>query len=336
MSSPNSLGSGLGSAVLATGLCLFGLSSYATAAPISMSSAFILTQVSDDGTLGNGSVFPGLQHDPAGTGSFNENQDYLQPGTPFEGFGFRSAETGEIGNRNSDAAGSVGGDDDFIQDFLTDLSGGTFDNHVRWGGTSADGFVTIVHDFFFNNDDELINIETSITANVDLADASFARAIDPDPDNFPSGGTAETINFRGLDLNTDGDLDDPGEIAENSFVGSEGAINGAALALFSDDPLLHNTGIVTECCTVIDPDRYLSGGDFPSSTGDNGIGIAFFMGDLTAGQTVTINYAYVLGDTVVTVDLPDDPTDVPEPASLVIFGLGLAGLVAGRRRFLVR
>lgn len=307
----------------------------AQAAPIQMQGNFLWTQVSDDGTLGNGTSSPGLIHDATGTGTFNTaTGDYLRPGTPFEGFGIRSDQGGLDGNRNSSGGGFVGGSDNVSQTSLTDLSAGTL-NHVRWNGTIA-GLFNIQHDFVFSDDDENISITTMITALQTVTNVSFSRGIDPDPDNY-SGGTANTNNERGLDLNNDGDYTDPGEHAPEDFISAEGSISGLAMAMFTDSATPHNTGIVTQCCEVIDPTRYLTAGDFAPMAGfdsfdDHGIGLGFDIGDMDAGEKATIEYAYVFGDTVETVDIP---TEVSEPSMLALFGLGLAGLAYVRRRKLV-
>ncbi|MEG3767246.1 VPLPA-CTERM sorting domain-containing protein [Alteromonas sp. 14N.309.X.WAT.G.H12] len=307
----------------------------ATAAPVFMQGDYLWTQVSDDGTLGDYTNSPGLIHDPTGTGTFDTaTGDYLSPGIPFEGFGVSADQFSTVGNRNSSS-------DSVSQVSITDLSGGTFDNHVRWVGTADNGMFDIVHDFFFNDSDENVNISTVITATTDLTGVSFSRAIDPDPDNY-SGGSAATNNERGLDLNNDGDYDDAGELSQSDFISASGVISGLTIGMFSDSAYTHNTGIVGDCCSVIDPASYLSGGDYAAvafgydSSADNGIGLGFEIGDLTAGESVSISYAYVFGDTVGTVDIPDDPTtSVPLPASVFMFGMGLMGLGAMnlRKRF---
>lgn len=317
-------------ALAVTGTFYFGQTQ---AAPIAMTGNFLSTQISDDGTLGNGTASPGLLHDPTGTGTFDTvNADYLRPGTPFEGFGIRSDQTGLIGNRNSSNGGAVGGSDTVSQVSITDLSSGS-SNHVRWKGTVA-GALDIQHSYFFDDDDENVSITTVITALANLTNVSFARGIDPDPDNRP-GGSAVTNNERGLDLNNDGDYTDPGEIAQSDFVSAEGFITGLAMAMFTDSEVTHNSGIAGPCCSVIDPSTYLAGGDFSpiagfDSVGDDGIGLGFNIGSLSTGSSVSISYAYVFGDTVGTVDIPE--TEISEPATIGLFALSLAAIGFARRR----
>ncbi|MDO6713122.1 PEP-CTERM sorting domain-containing protein [Aliiglaciecola sp. 2_MG-2023] len=307
--------------------------SAATAAPIFMQGNFLWTQVSDDGTLGNESASPGLIHDATGTGTFDTARgDYLRPGTPFEGFGISSDQFSTVGNRNSSS-------DSVSQVSITDLSGGAFDNHVRWTGTADNGFFDIIHDFFFDDTDENLNITTTITAISDMTNLAFSRAIDPDPDNYP-GGSASTNNERGLDLNNDGDYDDAGELAQTDFISASGVISGLTMGMFTDSDYEHNTGIEGACCSQINPADYLIGGDFApiafgfDSSGDNGIGLGFMIGELNAGDSATLNYSYVFGDTVGTVDIPgdDDSTTVPVPATILLFGIGLMGM-SMRKRF---
>jgi hypothetical protein len=319
------LGTAVLSAFILAGAGLLVTGGTAHAAPIQMQGNFLWTQVSDDGTLGNGNTTPGLIHDATGTGTFNAvTGDYLRPGTPFEGFGVRSDQGGLRGNLNSSG-------DSITQTSLTDLSGGTL-NHVRWAGTVA-GLFNIEHNYLFDDTDENISITTVITALTSLTNVRFSRAIDPDPDNY-SGGTPSTRNERGLDLNNDGDYTDSGEQSQQNFVSSEGSITGLAMAMFTDSEITHNTGIVASCCSVIDPNPYLNGGNFTpivgfDSVGDHGIGLGFDIGAMENGASVTITYAYVFGDTVGTVDIP---TQVAEPSILALFAMGLVGLGLARRR----
>jgi hypothetical protein len=319
------IGSTVVSAFILAGASLLFTEGAAHSAPIQMQGNFLWTQVSDDGTLGNGNTMPGLIHDATGTGTFNTaTGDYLRPGTPFEGFGVRSDQGGVLGNRNSSG-------DSFAQTSLTDLSAGTL-NHVRWTGTVA-GLFNIEHNYLFDDTDENISITTVLTALTSLTNVQFSRAIDPDPDNY-SGGTASTRNERGLDLNNDGDYDDAGEQSRENFVSAEGSISGLAMAMFTNSAITHNTGIVTNCCSVIDPTPYLNGGNFTpivgfDSVGDHGIGLGFDIGAMENGDSVTITYAYVFGDTVGTVDIP---TEVAEPSVLALFAMGLIGLGLARRR----
>lgn len=310
--------------VTAVGMLTLSSSAFAN---IIMVGDYLQTQISEDGTLGEGGSRPGLQYDPTGTGNFDPNLDYIAPGTPFEGFGVRYEGSGLLENRNSVSNGSVGSGEDFLFTSLTDMSASSiFDNYVTWAGSARNGSMSIVHEFFFNDDDERINILTSITANIDLIGLQFARAVDPDPDNNP-GGSAITANQRGIDNNGDGDTLDAGDVAAENFVGSIGTISGQPLGLFADTDFIQNTGIDFSCCSVTDPLSYLSGGDTSSSNADDGIGIAFELGNLLAGNTVSVNYAYVMGGSLATIDLPDNPTtDVPAPSGIALFGLALLGI----------
>lgn len=316
------------------------------AAPVTVSGNSVLLKVSDDGTIGDGNNLPALVYDPTGTGTFDFGTDYVAPGTPFEAFGFRSEQTGLLGNNNASSAGSVSSSDSFNLVSLADVSAGSsFDNHIRYEGIEKSNRLSITHDFFFNDSDERVNIRTVISALIDLTAVSFARAVDPDPDNVP-GGTAATNNDRGLDLNNDGDFSDAGEIGPSNLVTSVGQISGRPLGLFSSSEVSHQTGIEIICCSVFDPLQYLAGGDFAlltpgfDSTGDNGLGLAFDIGALAAGESITLTYAYVMGQTFGEIDIPDDdgPDDdgpgatVPAPATLGLLGIGLVGLGFARRR----
>jgi hypothetical protein len=288
--------------VLGAGL-LFANSALAT--PIIMQGDFVRTAVSDDGTLGYGSnTSPGLLHDPTGTSTFGD--DYLTPGTPLEIFTVFSNESGLLINDNSSSSDAMTG-------ILTDTSvGSAYNNAVNWAGTFGSLF-DISTDTYFNNGDERVSFTTTITALSDLTGLQFLRAIDPDPD-VDSFGSFNTINGRGF-----------GSLSANDWVHSEGASTGLTLGLYSDSSVTHNTGVSSAWSN--NPATYLAGTN--DGDGDYTIGIAFDLGSLLQGDSISFTYHYVMGDSLSDVGIP---TDVPEPTSIAILALGLIGFSLRRKK----
>lgn len=298
---------------LALALIASGFAATAFASPITMDGDFVLTAVGDDGTLGaGGATSPGIVHDATGTATWPVD-DYLTPGTPMEGFYISSNESGIDGNNNSAGYGLTGSG--IAASSISDTSGVSgYDSSVNWTGF-LDTFYTVETNTYFNDGDERISMTTTITALQDLTDVEFLRVLDPDPDVY-TFGSYDTVNGRG---------DAGNGLADEDWVHSEGTSTGLTIGLYTESDIAHNTGVSSGWST--DPSFYLGGAD--EGNGDYTIGLAFALGDLLTGDAVSFTYHYIMGDSLDTVDIP---VDVPEPATIALLGLGLAGIGASRRR----
>ncbi len=303
--------------VIASVTCL-GISSLAEASPVTLVGNFVKTAVNDRGTLGSGgATSPGLLYDKTGTQNFGVN-DYLTPGTPWDVFAVKSTQTGIKANNNADPWWQSS-NDIAASSGPTDLSSGTT-LKATWSGTYANYF-NIQNTYTFGTNDQRVDVTTTITALTDLTGLQFARAIDPDPD-VNTFGSYYTVNGRG---------DAGAGLADTDWVHSVGPSTGLPLGLYTTSSVTHNTGISSGYWSN-DPAFYLSGQN--DGNGDWAIGIGFDIGSLLAGKSISLDYSYVMGGSLDTVDLPPDPSAVPLPAALplMLSGLGVLGLATRRRK----
>ncbi|MBN2136289.1 MAG: autotransporter outer membrane beta-barrel domain-containing protein [Sedimentisphaerales bacterium] len=275
-------------------LFLLCLSGSVCMAYIEMQGNYVYTAIGDNGTLGAGSgTSPGILHAPAGDGVFDTDYDYLTPGSPWEVFSVRSTETGLLFNNNTNPSGGS-----FSAVSLAEVASSGYDHYVKWEGTST--HLGVTHEYYFNDNQERINIKTTLTALSDLTNVSFLRALDPDQDSF-SYSTSTTENARGLDGNTDGDYDDAGDIKQEDWVHAVGQNSGYAIGLYTDSSQTHNTAISPGWSN--DPVDYLSGSS--GTVDDDTIGLAFDIGSLPSASSIILLYLYSMGDTLETADVGD-------------------------------
>ncbi len=282
---------------LAAACLAAGASAFAT--PAAIQNGYVLAGVSDYGTLGsNDSTSPGILFDKTGAGNYGVN-DFLTPGDPFEGF-YVTSSAGSAGANND-------GDSGFGFHSPTALSA----TSATWTGSSGAYGITNTYTLTTAGGRSEIAIHTVLTntSGSDITGLEFLRTLDPDPDVnvYDSYFTNNTV------------------VSSSTACGS-GPDTGQTICIETSSPIAHNAGVSGPSWSQ-SPAAYLAGLD--AGDGDYAIGLAFDIGDLAAGQSVSLDYSYAAGATisVVTPSVPE-----PENVALMLAGLGLMGVVARRRR----
>lgn len=273
--------------------------SEAYASPVSIQDGFVKAGVSDYGTLGsNGNTPPGILYDKTGSGAYGIN-DFLTPGTPFEGYYVRG--TGYSNGANNDGFGGFG--------VSSPISGSA--KTASWTGT--DGILNISHTYTLATigGRSVISVHTDLTniSTTAIANMAFERILDPDPD----------VNAFGS------------YFTQNSLVGSKqacgtGPSTGQTICITTDSSVYNAVAGVTSSWST---DPYFILGGVNDGNGDYSIALAFDIGTLGAGSTASLDYYYALGADKGTAS---GGTDVPEPMTMSLFGAGLVGAAALRRR----
>ena len=255
------------------------------AAPRQLVGAYIRIGVNPSGTLGSiGTAPPGIQYDYSGSGLFTDLNDFLTPGSPFEGWSLRYQLAGASGTQldgNNNAATSAR-----VAGTLTMYNGQAFagevwDQRAVWRGVKP-GLYTIVHDVRFNHNDQVISIVTNVTLMPNASAMSgvfFGRFTDPDVMVLP-GDSSSTRNLRGY-----------GSIPRNNIVLAEALASGYTEGYLT---AATNAGTGISRAWTQDPLDYWRGID-DGLIGDFTIGIGFNLSSLVGGQTSSVAYNYVFG-----------------------------------------
>ncbi len=271
----------------------------AFATPVAIQNPSVLAGISDYGTLGsNGGTPPGILFDPTATGSYGVN-DFLTPGTPFEGF-YLTWAGGGIGSNNT-------GSSSFSSTSPTLLT----PTSATWTGSAGGWTVTNSYSLTTSGGRSEIAIHTTLTNNSGsaISGLQFLRTLDPDPD-VNAFGVFDTVNT----------------VPASNIACGTGSHSGQTICIESTDAdYTHRAGVSTDWTET--PSDYLAG--LNDGDGDNAIGVAFDIGNVADGQTISLDYDYATGATISVVT-----PSVPEPAdaALMLAGLGLvAGLLRRRR-----
>ena len=291
------------------------------AAAFTLKGRYIYAGLNVNGTFGQGTSRPGLQYDSTGAGS--TYQEYLSTSLAVDVMTVKlvSGGTTTIYLNSSGSSSDSGG---IINNKTsTQILNTGYDNYVRWS-SGVSGKFNIVQDVYFDNADQRINFEITITALTSLSSLKYLRRIDPDPMGV------QTYNSRG----------EVGVPAENWVHATQKDSNGKniyPIGYFSASSVPHNVGFLGPWTSTsgtyggisTDPDDFLSGPAPRAHTvlSDDSIGIAFNLGAMTSGQSITFRYAIIVAGNLEDAIVPITSfTVTPDPINLLVGETGQASV----------
>ena len=234
-----------------------------TDAELSLETSSLAVGLAPDGSLICRACGLGLLWDPDGAeGTLPAGGDWLLARRPFEIWSMSAQVDGESRDWvNADAEGSA-----LPMEWSRAADG---PDALALYGEGGDEVLAVEQWVVLYPGADLVGLLSRVTARAPLTDLRLARVADPDPD-YGFNGDTDTLNVGG-----------------DGVASAAGAWDGRALALASAG----GVGAICGWCTR--PDELLSGSAGPE-TGDDQIGVTVSLGDLAAGESVTVAFVYAL------------------------------------------
>lgn len=309
--------------MMAAGVCMAMLGTAAQAAPVVLDTGLIRMGVSDYGTLGDN-----------GVGLVGPTGDAITPGCLCEGWG--ASGNGNAGHAYESVRTGM-------------LSGLTTATVLSGSGLSAQNVVMlangleVIHSYSSAAGGKLFQIDISLrnTTAAVMTDVRYARTLDWDvepgyfDDNYTTiyGGTPTGPGGSVLHTSTDpfwgaNPLALPSGDANTNVTDKQGDYGSFFAFGFGDLA----SGASTSFTTFIGADETVDGLLAALAS----VGIEAYSYTTGSRQGSDGNYAPAYGYGFIGLGLepwePGEPGEVPEPASVALLGVALAGMVATRRR----
>jgi len=157
-----------------------------------------------------------------------------------------------------------------------------------------------------------LSVHLDLTNNTGAAVRNAMWGVGFDPDQDGSGHNSTVNEILG--------------VGNAAAVRATGVLNGYSVTLANDTSagasLIAGYVNAGDCCSAVDPAAAFAAAQSVgfSHVGDDSVSLAYQLGTIANGQTVSIGYSYIFA-------VPE-----PETYALMLAGLGAVGFVARRRR----
>lgn len=262
------------------------------AADVILTGNYLRVGISNSGGLIDAGFTVGIDYSANGSGVY-PGFDFLKPGTPFEFYSIG------YGGSTSNVAGITGGS--YLNPFgatTTNTSSGSIRSVSTTGGTY--GTLAFTQNLSFAAGSGVIDFSVSLTNTgaSALTNVVYARGLDPDQDKYAGGDHFTTNRIVGTDLVT-------------AFA----PVTGWTIGIFSASPISHTASVRSDWST--DPYSLLNATN--DGDGDWTINMAWNIGTLAAGQSVTIPFQYRIS----AVPAVPEPSSYASLAGIAVFTLSL-------------